>query len=770
MSNSSLKSLKIEHLRGSVVPFTLNFEAGRKLTVIYGENGTGKTTICDALEFISKGKIGSLENRGLGSKVNSYWPSLGKKASDINVTLDTHNSSCSAQLVKGNVVANPADKKPTVEVLRRGQILGLVEAKAADRYNEIKRFIDVNGAESSEASLRELIKNLDKSRDTAVARVQENETAISQFWTTAGSQGKDSLSWAKAQAQQDLEAVAKSTNDLINLKRAYALLQGYPQKYKKIETDITAAKAKLTETMANLHTALAKTAEGAGELIEILQAAKTYIGGKPPVEFCPLCESAEKAPGLEQAIDLRLEKFQELSTAKQKNDSAVKILSDNEAMLVRLRSDVTTAASDFEVKKSIVLPNAQIKTPDNPAPSELEKLEEWLSKSSTLPEEWGKLENDWNGLNKFVETLRQAIKTYETNYQEQKKLDVLLPQLKDALDIVSKERITFTDGILKKIADDVGKIYEKVHPGEGLDKISLELDSDKRASLEIGTSFGGQDNTPPQAYFSQSHLDTLGLCVFLALSGREKPEETILVLDDVLASVDEPHVDRLIEMLYSEALKFQHCIITTHYGPWKHKLRWGWLQNGQCHFIELTKWSLADGLKQIRSIPDIERLKTLLAENPPDPQLVCAKAGVVLEAALDFITQLYECHMPRKQDYRYTIGDYLPAIDKKLKTALRVEVASNDDKGAVSYTSINLSPIIDELMRIAQARNIFGAHFNELSFVMLDSDALDFGKQVLHLIEALVDKENGWPRSSKSGSYWATHKETRRLHPLKRPA
>ena len=770
MSNSSLKSLKIEHLRGSVVPFTLNFETGKKLTVIYGENGTGKTTICDALEFISKGKIGSLENRGLGGKVNSYWPSLGKKASDINVTLDTHGSSCSAQLVKSNVVVNPPDKKPTVEVLRRGQILGLVEAKPAERYNEIKRFIDVRGAESSEASLRELIRNLEKSRDTAVARVQENETTISQFWATAGSQGENALSWAKSQAEQDLEAVEKSTKDLINLKAAYSLLQSYPPKYKQIKTNIAAAKTKLTETTANLQAALSKTADGAGELIEVLQAAKTYIGGKSPLEFCPLCESAEKASGLEQAIDLRLGQFQELSIAKQHNDSATKILGDNESMLARLRSDATTAASDFETKKSKVLPNTQIKTPDNPAPAELEKLEGWLKNSSTLPEEWEKLENEWKSLNKFVETLRQAIKTYETNYQEQKKLDVLLPQLKDALEIITKERIAFTDSILKKIADDVGKIYEKVHPGEGLDKISLELDPDKRASLEIGTSFGGQDNAPPQAYFSQSHLDTLGLCVFLALSGREKPEETILVLDDVLASIDEPHVDRLILMLYSEALKFQHCIITTHYGPWKHKLRWGWLANRQCHFVELDKWSLTAGLKQNRSIPDIERLKTLLAESPPDPQLVCAKAGVVLEAALDFITQLYECHMPRKQDNRYTIGDYLPAIDWKLKTALRVEVASNDDKGIISYTSISLTPIIDELMRIAQARNIFGAHFNELSFTMLDSDAIGFGEKVLQLIEVLVDKENGWPRNQKSGSYWATHKETRRLHPLKRPA
>ena len=175
------------------------------------------------------------------------------------------------------------------------------------------------------------------------------------------------------------------------------------------------------------------------------------------------------------------------------------------------------------------------------------------------------------------------------------------------------------------------------------------------------------------------------------------PENTILVLDDVLASVDEPHVERLIEMLYAEAIKFRHCLITTHYRPWKEKLRWGWLKNGQCQFIELAKWTNQQGMKLIRSIPDVERLRTLLAETPPDPQLVCAKAGVILEAALDFLTQLYECRVPRRASGLYTLGDLLPAIDKKLRTALQVEVLTTDAAGKSSYTAKSLTPMLDEL-------------------------------------------------------------------------
>lgn len=77
--------------------------------------------------------------------------------------------------------------------------------------------------------------------------------------------------------------------------------------------------------------------------------------------------------------------------------------------------------------------------------------------------------------------------------------------------------------------------------------------------------------------------------------------------------------------------------------------------------------------------------------------------------------------------------------------------------------------MLDELIRIAQARNVFGCHFNALSFDLLDSDALGFGQKVLELIETIADPDAGWPRSSKSGKYWANSGETRRLHPLQQP-
>lgn len=771
MSIQPLKQLTIEHLRGSVVPFSLPFEKGKKLTIVYGENGTGKTTICDALEFLSKGRIGSLEDRGLGQKPDRYWPSVGKGPADVSVSLDAGAASCTAKVHKGSVVVVPADQKPKVEVLRRSQILRLLEAQPSKRYEEISRFIDITGIETSEAALKKLISNLSSNRDTAVAVVYANLTSIKQFWETAGKPGKGPIDWAEVEVARDFSNLEADAKNLSRLRAAYQRFQDYPQKYEKTTADLKKAQDGDHVAANQLEVALSAASAGAGELVAILEAASPYLDKHPHIENCPLCESAEKVADLHNNVAQRLKQFTALQVAQKAVKDSAKDVQRIEGQIHALQADLTSDSEKFEdIRRETVFPD-EVELPGREAPAKLDEIEQWLNETSHLPESWQKCETAWVEQSKFVETLAKALSTYRNNVVTQKELDVLLPKLQQAHEILIQERQTFTDGVLKTISSEVGRLYEAVHPGEGLNKISIELEEGKRASLEVGASFAGQDKAPPQAYFSQSHLDTLGLCVFLALALLDDPENTVLVLDDVLASVDEPHVDRLIEMLYAEADKFRHCIITTHYRPWKHKLRWGWLKNGQCQFVELTKWSLDGGLQHIRSVPDIERLRTLLEELPPDPQLVCAKAGVILEATLTFLVELYECHLPKRASGRYTIGELLPAIDKKLRQELKVVVtAGSDAMGNKTTVTVELAPILEKLAQIAQIRNVFGAHFNELSFELLEDDASEFGTQVLTLAEAIADQENGWPRKEKNGSYWANSNETRCLYPLKRPA
>lgn len=768
MSPGALKLLKVENLRGCVSPFPMAFEKGKKLTVVYGENGTGKSTICDSLEFLAKGMVGSIEGRGLGAGFRAFWPTLGRTLGEISVTLESSSGTCQATMRGNDVIVNPPDQRPRVEVLRRAQILSLLEETPSKRYEAIRRFVDVSGVEGSEAALRQAIKNLDAGRNAAAMRINENHQAVLNLWKASGAPGTDGLTWARSEAVRDPGAADAECRALEQLRASYARFAELAEKHQEAIAGEAAARAEHAAARAQVEARAEQAADGAGEILQLLEAADTYISRFPEPGVCPVCESGERATGLGERVAARIRVFTELQNAQAEERKRRATLGAAEQRSGTRRSEALQSTGAFErARSAAALPDGTVVPA--PIPDDPELWSEWIRSAAVLPEGWRTAETERAAAHKLRDALKRSLGTFDENMEGQKELDRILPKMRRALEISEERRRAFTDDLLAEIANSVGELYEQVHPGEGLNAIRLKLDPRKRSSLEIGVKFGTKADAPPGAYFSDSHLDTLGLCVFIALAARDSAKETILVLDDVLGSVDEPHVDRLIEMLYGVAAEFRHCVITTHYGPWKHKLRWGWLKNGQVQFVELTRWDAARGVALVRSIPDLERLEMLLAEPVPDPQLVTAKAGVILEAALDFLTLHYQCSVPRKLGGDYTLGDLLPAVNRDLRKVLRVEVVEHRDDGTPSYRSYDLGKTLDELTRIAQARNVIGCHFNQIAFDLLDSDAIVFGQLVLEMMRNLTDTVNGWPKNGKSGSYHATAGETRRLHPFKRP-
>lgn len=769
MTIGALEKITIGHLRGSVKPFTLAFERKKKLTIIYGENGTGKSTICDAFDFLGNGIVGSLNNRGL-NRTEKYWPSAGKNKTDVQVKLDTSSGTCTATFHKSSVVVLPQENRPSVRVLRRKQILELVEATAGERYNAIKHFIDVTAIENAEKALIDLARSIEGSQNSYVTRIQENRDEIGRYWESAGSPVEDMLAWAKQESTQNIAHTEEEAKILDGLQKAYRRLADFSDEFQQNLVNHAKAKTAALAAQEAFAQQQSKIAQDTADIVEILRVAQSYFHKIPNPPVCPLCGSDEKVNGLAARINEKLtfhkewDKLHQLQDSKTKTERALEQAENN---VKESREKSTAHKSNFARQLEKVQPLSGIQLPTHPIPNQPESWPAWLEENNGLVESWKSAEASRREFRNRQIALEKALKNLKDNEQKQKELCDLLPKLNQALDIVREERHSFTDNILSQISTEVGRLYETVHRGEGLDKISIALDPNKRASLELGVNFNSED-VPPQAYFSESHLDTLGLCVFLALAGMNTPEDTILVLDDVLASVDERHADRLIQMLYEESKRFGHCIISTHYKPWRHKYRWGWLANGQCQFIELSGWNSSRGVMLSNSVTDISRLRMLLDEHAPDPQLVCAKAGVILEAVLDFLTQLYESSLPR-HSRGYTLGDLLPAIDKKLRPALKIERLTIDADGNSCYQSVPLQPYFDELHKIAQVRNIFGCHFNQLSSDLLDADALRFGEQVYELAEHLLDQNVGWPRSPKSGVYWSTTGDSRRLYPLRKP-
>lgn len=763
MSGSDLESLTITNLRGYVQTFSLSFEKHKKLCIVYGENGTGKSTLCDALDLLGTDNIGSLNDRGLG-QIQRYLAPIGKTGPGT-IELRTSGATVyTATVNAGRVTRAKGALRPGVRVLRRAQLLNIVNAPASERYKAIADLVDVSGVEVSEQSLANLVKEMERAAAASVASVAGAKQIFEDLFSVAAAEG-DAIAWARNEALVDPAVLLAAAEGLMALKAAYDSLKRRAQSY-DVELDTAIRARDAVDAAAAELSALDGHTKGAdAEMVGLLEAAAKLLAFHGEGKECPLCRSMEHADGLKLRIDGCLAAMSTLQAAVGRDAEAQRVLQAAQDALVKEQLGYDSEQSTFCEVNLQHASHASLLVSSPPV--DIAQLREWLHEAESLFDDVATRHAELMTRAGNLKRLQTALSTYEEGYQSADRDAKLVEAAKAAHERIRSMRHDFVNDILEGISKEVGRLYEVLHPGEGVGKICIALHANKKASLDLKTSFQASDSVPPQAYLSDSHLDTLGVCVFLALAKMRDALGTILVLDDVLASVDEPHVDRLVELIYDQAQEFRHVLVTTHYRPWREKLRWGWLSRGQCQVVELGRWSADSGPSLVRSTVEIERLRKLLKDDDLDVQAVCAKAGVVLEAILDFLTELYQCSLPRKTRNEWTLGDLLPAIGKKLQKALRVECQDLDDPGR--YTSYPLNPIIEELKRVAQTRNLLGAHFNKLSFELLDSDADFFAEKVLELADLLVHPQHGWPRNGKSGSYWAAAMDARRLHPLKEP-
>lgn len=695
---------------------------------------------------------------------------MGKSSADILVELMVDGTTWKAQANTKSVLITPTTvAPPKIEVLRRSTILRLVQEAPKEKYEALRPFIDISLIEIAEAALRNQIKESRSVQSDAANRIAENRETLERLRKESGSAEPNAMKWASGIIQSPPDDPANTVNALRDAVTAIEALTTLKNLSDVAMQEGIDAGSALVIADAALAIAEAEALTGDAAFERILSAAQEHFSKHAVGAVCPLCESAERVDDLSIRVGDRLSKLKTLSNARNAVAVAKVSCESKQSVISNYQKKAATLAT-MAVKKVgeasaewvashkeifDVLP--QIQQGGDLAQFDVVKIKAACDAANHMCTE---LESKVT----WYSTVKTVFEQYQSNYDSQKVISKVLPKLEKALEICEQKRKSFLDTILSSISMEVGRLYELIHPGEGLNKITLKLDPKKTGSLDLATEFLSKQDQPPHAYFSESHLDSLGLCIFLALASLKEPENTIVVMDDVIGSIDEPHVDRLIEMLYAESQKFKHTIITTHYRPWKEKFRWGWLKNGQCEMIELGIWDSGSGIATARlSHAPLFELRQHLVAEPPLISSACGTAGILLEAICDYLVTRFELDVPRR---KLTLGDTLPKVsEKKLAEALRVDVKQADG----SYVTTTIGDKLVRLRDMAQLRNIFGCHYNDLANHLPPQDAVEFATLVHEIGSALICDDEGWPGSDKSGSFWATKEDTRRLHPLKKP-
>jgi len=773
-----LNSLHIKSFRGATQPVTIEFDSSKKITMLFAENGNGKSTIADALICLCTDKMGSLDDKSSVDK--SFLKSLGTGTGEAKITLDTDAGAFTTSIsgTAKTFTKSPATGQPSLKFLRRIQIIDLINSQASDRYAALKDYLDVSNIHSGEEALRKIFHEFKKDLDNSRSTLERASETLGECWKAEGSPDTDMLAWAKKQTEVDLskENVAyKTLSELITQWQAIENKQKEINQYKEV---LTASEKDMESFALILKNLEASNKKNTPALLTLLQEAKNYISAEPVINKCPVCENGIVKTTVLNSLDAQINSMATLQKATKDLDVAAKAYDKS----VHILNTAITGMSALLIKYKTSISKYADKVPDivpfvNGINTEAnENYNSYLASHKELRDLFIRIEKSAVDKKKSIDQhalIKSQYNSITQNSENSEKLEALQTASAKMLAIVEKERKEFCDNELLSISGEVERMYQKLHPNEGLGGIKLFLKPGCKNSLELQANFHAEQGITPQSVYSESHLDTLGICIFLALAKKYNDGSTVLILDDVVMSVDENHLDRFIELLHDEADNFAHIIVTTHYRPWKDRYKHNRAPGGSVHFLELRAWSTQNGIRVFNGRIALDELKQMLTdESCFHRENIAAASGRILENLLDFVTLRFGCRVARKLKNDYQLSELLDGLSKNLLRNFKVEHLEKDAAG--KYTSVtkkaDLKPVIDKLKALKAVRNQVGAHFNFDGSLVSDGDVEDFGNATLELAELLICPECGaLPDRNTSGYYWETKTGSIKLFPLKEP-
>lgn len=789
-----IDKISLNFFKGATKPFILNLDKDKAISMIFGENGTGKSTIVDSLDFIFNEKLGSLEDKKIGQSKHRYLTAIGNTTDKLKVQIQINGNTITGTLSdNGQKTIVKSGDIPNLEILRRNQILKVINAEPKERFEEIKKFINVVNCQANEDSLREALKSVKADYSESVRAYEQAVEQLKSLWEQEGKPEADFMKWAKNKNKivtTESGALIKDTEEIL---RCVDVINSSISDMEKAETAFNTDTEKYNSFKEDYETKQKDLVNGVDELIGTLDSAKKYLEKSDSIENCPVCEKPIMKNDLISQLNTRLDKYKNIIKSKNALQTAENNLTtSNSIFKTRKETYVKNSANLYEfaiASKLDTIKLLKIKPEDysNLNNKKLIDIEARYNEAKNIhkiiSDVYGELKKSKDELlntQRQLTAIKSNLQTITEKEKLNKKYEIESKKLKDLHDLIEKERKKYLDNVLIKISSEIDKYYEKLHPDEKLGKIKCFMKKGGVGSMEISGTFHNVDDCPPAAYYSESHLDTLGICSFIALAKQYNTDGSILVFDDVLTSVDVVHLDRIMNLLYELKDEFDQIILTSHYRPWREKYKYASGASSYIGLIELRNWSLEKGISSFKTMASLDEIEYYMDNSRFDRQIVASKSGILLEYLLEQVVLIYKGNVPFIRPADYTIAQLFGGIDKKLKAALKIEnvniVTPTDPNGQISYSvtsTIEIKPILDNLENNNWIRNVVGAHYNTLGPEVSDDNVRAFFTIVKNLTKALVCSTCGEiPRRDKSGLYLeckCKKVSLKRMYPFQQP-
>jgi DNA repair exonuclease SbcCD ATPase subunit len=192
---------------------------------------------------------------------------------------------------------------------------------------------------------------------------------------------------------------------------------------------------------------------------------------------------------------------------------------------------------------------------------------------------------------------------------EERALVEVAEQFKAVAEAIRADVRAHVKQVVSALEDDVRAIYGALRGNdEHIPVVDILVSEDKK-SMKVAVSLFGIEGVPPSGYLSDSQLNSLGLALYLAAVRRFNDGFRFILLDDVMSSYDSSHRLALVHVFDQYLGEFQ-VIVTTHEQAFFAEMKTALGSSGNWRFMRLKPWLLETGVRieaERSSAEDIER-------------------------------------------------------------------------------------------------------------------------------------------------------------------
>jgi recombinational DNA repair ATPase RecF len=609
-----ISKITIENFRGIKAPLCIDFVKNKNHTsaLIYGSNGTGKSSIVDAWEWLLNFKIEWLRKEGVSERDFPHKSSNGNNSyilSEFNhPSIKTAKTTFNSTKITVPVASGEYDQFKAFctypNYLRYSDLQEFVFRTKTEKYKYIAKFFGLEKFTQFQDSLQTTINkqstnlqvlqgNLAKSISTINAitgKETVDEAIVIEFVNTITAKHKFSNITEFKDCEKTKDSLSKIvtanpvTKELTEW-QAFQRKQNQFYPVTSVKSDCIALEKAFAEIKSDV--------ESIRQLI-LLNLYETSTQVIPQLEDkskCPVCDTVFNGDLLKH-IKEKHATLNELSKNKKAFDTKQTLLQkcfenltkkisaiqseDSAVVLKELKTffdDIKTVNTELPaIKESL---NKQLKDLDKIEISESTlaiKTEDFILKEAaykkivtdkittlSTDEKSKSLALDFTNLNNII----TAFKDYSINKAKVEYLTTISVNL----DTISTELTSYIQNRIQStfttISADVFDYFNALERSNLFIKNpEIKLLSGKDKAVELEIEFMNEKITPAFKFLSESQVNSFGLAIFLAAVKHFNNEFKFFILDDVINSFDCFKRPRVSQLLASKFADFQVLLLT----------------------------------------------------------------------------------------------------------------------------------------------------------------------------------------------------------------